>query len=202
MPLTSAPMTAPPESSPSPLPPPPTIRPPSSGWPACALTTRVERGRCVVSHDHEGPLRLLKSLYPEGDGISPQRAGASAQRPGRRGYLGHRRDGRGGRARAGDHAGRDAFLSQPVGALATQRVQAQAGRSRAARMAAARGDRLSRLRRRSTRPASRLRRRRKCSRGTSRRLACPARGSRMRQDVSSSIWRSRRLARTRSSNSN
>ncbi len=30
---------------------------------------RVERGRCVVSHAHEGPLRLLKSLYPEGDAL-------------------------------------------------------------------------------------------------------------------------------------
>jgi urease accessory protein len=30
---------------------------------------RVERGRCVVSHEHEGPLRLLKSLYPEGAGL-------------------------------------------------------------------------------------------------------------------------------------
>ncbi|SEK41346.1 urease accessory protein [Roseateles sp. YR242] len=30
---------------------------------------RVDRGRCVVSHEHQGPLRLLKSLYPEGDGL-------------------------------------------------------------------------------------------------------------------------------------
>lgn len=30
---------------------------------------RVDRGRCVVSHEHEGPLRLLKSLYPEGEAI-------------------------------------------------------------------------------------------------------------------------------------
>lgn len=30
---------------------------------------RLERGRCVVSHEHDGPLRLLKSLYPEGDAI-------------------------------------------------------------------------------------------------------------------------------------
>lgn len=29
---------------------------------------RMEAGRCVVSHAHEGPLRLLKSLYPEGQG--------------------------------------------------------------------------------------------------------------------------------------
>lgn len=30
---------------------------------------RLEHGRCVVRHAHEGPLRLLKSLYPEGDTI-------------------------------------------------------------------------------------------------------------------------------------
>ena len=30
---------------------------------------RLERGRSVVSHEHDGPLRLLKSLYPEGEAI-------------------------------------------------------------------------------------------------------------------------------------
>lgn len=30
---------------------------------------RLAQGRSVVRHEHEGPLRLLKSLYPEGDAI-------------------------------------------------------------------------------------------------------------------------------------
>ena len=33
------------------------------------LDYRVEAGRCVVRHVHTGPLRVLQSLYPEGDGI-------------------------------------------------------------------------------------------------------------------------------------
>ncbi|MFM7800635.1 MAG: urease accessory protein UreD [Limnohabitans sp.] len=30
---------------------------------------RVEDHRCVARHQHEGPLRILKSLYPEGDSM-------------------------------------------------------------------------------------------------------------------------------------
>ena len=30
---------------------------------------RLEQGRTVVRHEHSGPLRLLKSLYPEGDAV-------------------------------------------------------------------------------------------------------------------------------------
>ena len=30
---------------------------------------RVENQRCVARHVHEGPLRILKSLYPEGDAV-------------------------------------------------------------------------------------------------------------------------------------
>jgi urease accessory protein len=34
-----------------------------------SLDYRQEHGRSVVRHAHDGPLRILKSLYPEGDGI-------------------------------------------------------------------------------------------------------------------------------------
>ena len=34
------------------------------------LDLRREGGRCVARHEHEGPLRLLQTLYPEGDAIS------------------------------------------------------------------------------------------------------------------------------------
>lgn len=33
------------------------------------LDYRVEAGRCVARFEHEGPLRILQSLYPEGDAI-------------------------------------------------------------------------------------------------------------------------------------
>jgi urease accessory protein len=33
------------------------------------LDYSLENGRCVVRHKHTGPLRILQSLYPEGDGI-------------------------------------------------------------------------------------------------------------------------------------
>ena len=34
-----------------------------------ALDYRLESGRSVARHEHKGPLRILQSLYPEGDGI-------------------------------------------------------------------------------------------------------------------------------------
>jgi urease accessory protein len=34
-----------------------------------ALDYRMESGRCVARFKHEGPLRILQTLYPEGDGI-------------------------------------------------------------------------------------------------------------------------------------
>src|ERR1043165_8005430 len=60
-------------SSPSPASPassPTTAAPAQRRWLArLGADYRLERGRCVVSHEHDGPLRLLKSLYPEGDAI-------------------------------------------------------------------------------------------------------------------------------------
>lgn len=34
-----------------------------------SLDYRAEKGRTVLRHQHDGPLRILKSLYPEGDAI-------------------------------------------------------------------------------------------------------------------------------------
>lgn len=40
------------------------------GWQArLKLDYAVEAGRCVARFEHDGPLRILQSLYPEGDGI-------------------------------------------------------------------------------------------------------------------------------------
>ena len=33
------------------------------------LDYRLEAQRCVARYEHSGPLRILQSLYPEGDGI-------------------------------------------------------------------------------------------------------------------------------------
>ncbi|MEO5670225.1 MAG: urease accessory protein UreD [Ramlibacter sp.] len=35
-----------------------------------ALDYRVEAGRCVARFEHVGPLRILQTLYPEGDGVA------------------------------------------------------------------------------------------------------------------------------------
>ncbi len=44
--------------------------PDTPGWRArLALDYRLEGGRCLLRHRHEGPLRVLKSLYPEGEAI-------------------------------------------------------------------------------------------------------------------------------------
>ena len=43
---------------------------PGSGWQASLqLNYRLEQQRCILHHQHQGPLRVLKSLYPEGDAI-------------------------------------------------------------------------------------------------------------------------------------
>ena len=40
------------------------------GWQAkLQVNYSVEEQRCVVRHEHQGPLRILKSLYPEGDQV-------------------------------------------------------------------------------------------------------------------------------------
>lgn len=88
---------------------------------------RTERGRCVVSHEHEGPLRLLKSLYPEGDAICHS---VLVHPPS--GLVGGDTLDMAVTVGEGAHAlvttpGATRFYRSPTGAPATQRVQASLG---------------------------------------------------------------------------
>lgn len=112
----------------SPASPPTTAAPAQRQWLArLGADYRLERGRCVVSHEHDGPLRLLKSLYPEGDAICHS-------------VLVHPPSGLVGgdtldiavTVGEGAHAlvttpGATRFYRSPDGAPATQRVQATLG---------------------------------------------------------------------------
>ncbi|OWQ93520.1 urease accessory protein [Roseateles aquatilis] len=85
---------------------------------------RHEAGRCVVRHGHEGPLRLLKSLYPEGDAICHS---VLVHPPS--GLVGGDTLDMGLSVGEGAHAlittpGATRFYRSPSGALATQRVHA------------------------------------------------------------------------------
>lgn len=88
---------------------------------------RTDRGRCVVSHEHEGPLRLLKSLYPEGDAICHS---VLVHPPS--GLVGGDTLDIGVTVGEGAHAlvttpGATRFYRSPTGSLATQRVHAALG---------------------------------------------------------------------------
>jgi urease accessory protein len=88
---------------------------------------RREGARCVVSHAHEGPLRLLKSLYPEGDAICHS---VLVHPPS--GLVGGDTLDIGLTLDPGAHAlvttpGATRFYRSPTGALATQRLHARLG---------------------------------------------------------------------------
>ncbi|MDG1108791.1 MAG: hypothetical protein P8N60_09015, partial [Burkholderiaceae bacterium] len=48
---------------------PPTTNTPSRWRAQLDLRYQRDLSRTTVKHTHNGPLRILKSLYPEGDGI-------------------------------------------------------------------------------------------------------------------------------------
>ena len=88
---------------------------------------RREGGRCVVRHEHEGPLRLLKSLYPEGDGTCHS---VLVHPPS--GLVGGDTLDIGITLDVGAHAlittpGATRFYRSPSGALAAQRLHARLG---------------------------------------------------------------------------
>ncbi len=123
--LTSAAMTA--LTSPPPLSPTPAALPPKDWLARLRADYRVERGRCVVSHAHEGPLRLLKSLYPEGEAICHS---VLVHPPS--GLVGGDTLDIGVTVGEGAHAlittpGATRFYRSAAGAVATQRVEASLG---------------------------------------------------------------------------
>ena len=66
--IIAPPMTVPPETAPgAPAAP---VAPTARGWRAdLQLDYSLEAGRSVARHRHSGPLRVLQSLYPEGDAV-------------------------------------------------------------------------------------------------------------------------------------
>ena len=102
-------------------------------WPGAARsrsTTACATGAPIVHDRHDGPLRVLRALHPEGGGL-PQRARASARRHRRRRHAGDRDR----RSSAGAHAlvttpGATRFY-RSAGATATQTLAVARRRRRA-----------------------------------------------------------------------
>ena len=115
------------------------------GWHARLELQYRQQGQHTVAHDrHDGPLRVLRRLYPEGPRDLPPRARASARRHRRRRHARHRCRGRRRRPRADHHAGGNALLSQRRRTRCAARSAARRGR-RTTRVAAAGSDRVRRL---------------------------------------------------------
>ena len=109
-----------------------------------SLELRLEAGRCVARFEHEGPLRILQTLYPEGDAIShnvlvhPPSGLVGGDTLDLDVHAGA------GRAWAGDDTGGVALLPLARRARGAAHPHRAGGR-RALRVAAAGGDLLQRL---------------------------------------------------------
>ena len=145
--------------------------------------------RTVLQHSHDGPLRIFKSLYPEGDAVCHN---VIVHPPG--GLVGGDVLDIGVQVGAGAHAlistpGATRFYRQRRGPFATQQVRLTAGRGRAAGMAAAGDHRLPRLPARQPLERHPGRGRRAGWPGTSPPWACPVRPSPTSRASSGSGWR-------------